>query len=199
MGISFGHFFYAYSIYPYDTSLPAEKLHHNYNYQFIQTIMYLQISSCPHFVIFSTRLGSWWWKSMPSWLFTTAILGTQVIAGVITLTGPQFLEAVPIGWGWTMGVLAVSLVMFMLLDVVKVYTFKFWSFELTASLWPVPSRREKLKQRKAKAILDARVNSNIAKLKRAVVLNSAARAFATYGEAKKPVILVVSNSADTIN
>jgi H+-transporting ATPase len=135
---------------------------------------------------------------MPSWIFTTAIIGTQIIAGIITLVGPSWLEAVPIGWGWTMGVLAVSLVMFMLLDVVKVYTFKIWSFELTAYLWPVPSRRQKLADRKEKAVLDARVKKNIGKLKRAVVVHSATRAFQAK-EAKKPVILVVSNSEDTIN
>jgi H+-transporting ATPase len=103
---------------------------------------------------------------MPSWIFTTAIIGTQIIAGIITIVGPSWLEAVPIGWGWTMGVLAVSLVMFLLLDVVKVYTFKVWSFELTAKLWPVPSRREKLKVRKAQAILDERLHRNNAKAKK---------------------------------
>jgi H+-transporting ATPase len=200
MVISFAHFFYAKSIYEYNASLPFEELSHDVHYKIIQTIMYLQISSCPHFVIFSTRLGTWWWKSMPSAIFTTAIIGTQIIAGIITIIGPEIFEAHPIGWGWTIGVLAVSLVMFMLLDIVKVYTFKFWSFEVTAYLWPVPSRREKLRQRKIKAISDERVKTNIKKLKRVVMVNSAARAFAKPGDFKDktPVILVLSKSEDTI-
>jgi H+-transporting ATPase len=205
MIISFGHFWVAKIYYPY--TFPFEKdpitghilENENYlNYQILQTIMYLQISSCPHFVIFSTRLGTWWWKSMPSLVFLIAIIGTQVIAGAITLWGPTFLEAVPIGWGWTIGVLAISLVMFMLLDIVKVYTFKYWSFELTTKMWPSSSRKDKLASRKARKIVIDRAELNFKKIRRAVLVNSAVRAFQS---AKKcdststlPVIVEVNQS-----
>jgi H+-transporting ATPase len=195
--ISFAHFFFANAYFPYNDSEADLQL--NSNYQYLQTIMYLQISSCPHFVIFSTRLSSWWWKSMPSLVFTISILCTQIVAGAISILGPSFLNAVPISWEWILGILGVSLVAFMLLDIVKVYTLKFWSFELTAYLWPVPSRREKLRSRKDQGIVDARVHSNIEKLRRVVLLNSAVRAFRSHTETRNPVILFMSNSSDTIN
>jgi H+-transporting ATPase len=113
MIISFAHFFAA-----RDYVTPAQ----------LQTIMYLQISSCPHFVIFSTRLATWWWKSMPSLTFFTAIMGTQVLACVMSIVGVEVLQATAIGPAWGLGVLAVSMIMFMFLDVVKVLVFKYWSF-----------------------------------------------------------------------
>jgi hypothetical protein len=37
--------------------------------------------------------------------------------------------------------MGVSIVSFMLLDLVKVFVIKQWSFELTAKLWPTPKRK----------------------------------------------------------
>ncbi|KAJ3302468.1 hypothetical protein HDV03_004956 [Kappamyces sp. JEL0829] len=182
MLVSFAHFFYAKSLYPFTISgLEADN---PYNLRYVQTIMYLQISSCPHFVIFSTRLGTWWWKSAPSWFFTVAIVGTQVIAGAITLWGPEFLQATPIGAAWTFGVLAISGVVFMLLDVVKVMTFKIWSFELTAKFWPTASRKEKLEARRLRRDALERVSVNTDKVRRAVHLINAADAFAKASQEK---------------
>lgn len=57
----------------------------------LETMMYLQISSCPHFVIFSTRLVDPFWKNMPSPLFIFAIAGTQVVAYFLAVFGlPAF-------------------------------------------------------------------------------------------------------------
>lgn len=80
--ISFGHFFVAKFIY----NMELHKL---------QTIMYLQISSCPHFVIFSTRLTTFFWKNKPSLLFVLAIVGTQVVAMVMSVYGLEVFEAYP--------------------------------------------------------------------------------------------------------
>lgn len=67
----------------------------------LQTVLYLQISSCPHFVIFSTRVGTYFWLSPPSWLFTIAVGGTQVFAMFMSIFGiPHIAE--PIGWAWGM-------------------------------------------------------------------------------------------------
>ncbi|KAJ3258680.1 hypothetical protein HK103_003469, partial [Boothiomyces macroporosus] len=170
MGISFAHFFFAKSFYPFSSTT-------EYNYKYVQTIMYLQISSCPHFVIFSTRLGSWWWKSMPSWTFLTAIIGTQIVAGIITLIGPDVFEATPIGPAWTFGVLGVSLLMFMLLDIVKVYTFKVWSFELVATLWPTPAHKAKLAKQQARRERLERIKVTLKKIKKIKALINAANAF----------------------
>jgi H+-transporting ATPase len=193
MVISFAHFFVAKYQYPFGTPNiegtfedEIEKKH----FEIVQTIMYLQISSCPHFVIFSTRLASWWWKSIPSATFTTAIIGTQIIAGAITLIGVDIFEAHQISAGWTFGVLGVSLVMFMLLDIVKVFIFKTWSFELTAKLWPSPERRKKLAERKAKALVDAKIAANIKKARAVCRAVIACNAFATKEKTFKKDIVV---------
>jgi H+-transporting ATPase len=194
MGISFAHFFVAKSIYPFgipdknsNFTDPKEKD----NFEIVQTIMYLQISSCPHFVIFSTRLGSWWWKSMPSVLFASAIIGTQVVAGLITIFGVEVFEARAIGWEWTLGVLSVSFLMFMLLDIVKVMVFKVWSFELTAILWPTPAQRNKLALRRAEAIRLERVTKNLKRFRTAGYSMIAAQAFIESGKKKKVETIVV--------
>lgn len=61
----------------------------------IGTILYLQISSCPHFVIFTTRVQGHFWVNIPSLTFFTAILGTQLIAMLISIFGVDVLGAAP--------------------------------------------------------------------------------------------------------
>ncbi|KAI8892150.1 hypothetical protein BC833DRAFT_570403, partial [Globomyces pollinis-pini] len=73
-----------------------------------------------------------------------ATIGTQIIAGIITIVGPSYLKAVPIGFGWTLGVLGISLAIFMLLDIVKVYVFNFWSVGFTAMVCSKCSPTSKL-------------------------------------------------------
>ncbi|KAI8987160.1 plasma-membrane proton-efflux P-type ATPase [Pilobolus umbonatus] len=115
----------------------------------LHSIMYLHISSAPHFVIFSTRVPGYWYSNMPHWIFTVCILGTQVIALFFSVYGifGEGEEVAPISWGWGMSVLGVSLVFFMLLDYVKVFVFRQWSFKMTAKVAPTPSRKRKLEQR----------------------------------------------------
>lgn len=132
--ISFAHYYFAKGF----DGITKEQL---------QTIMYLQISSCPHFLIFSTRVETFWWKSIPSMVFFWAIMGTQIVAMLMSIFGVSFLQCVPIGWKWGLGVLFVSCLMFMLLDFVKVYVFRRWNFELTVFLWPTSSRKEILRTR----------------------------------------------------
>jgi H+-transporting ATPase len=181
MLISFGHFFYAKSVYPFTDPKPndSKDSQNSINHRIVQTIMYLQISSCPHFVIFSTRVGTWWWKSMPSWTFIIAIIGTQIVAGIICLVGPHALEAEPIGWGWTFGVLGISAVMFMLLDIVKVYTYRTWSFNLVARLWPTPANKKVIQKRAAEKEILARVNDNMKKVRKAFRVVRANNSFLT--------------------
>jgi H+-transporting ATPase len=196
MCFSFAHFFFAKSVYPFTVVRTTPD--NAYNYGIVQTIMYLQISSAPHFVIFSTRLGSWWWKSAPSWGFLIAIIGTQIIAAIICLTGPDFLEAHSIGWGWTLGVFAVSVVTFMLLDIVKVYTFKLWSFERTAKLWPSKARKEKLAKRQARKVVEDRVEANFEKMRRAARTINAVNAFAQKQSKNSPPVIVKVDSKRTL-
>ena len=81
--ISFAHYFVAVWVF---NIKDVEILH---------SIMYLQISSCPHFVIFSTRLTDYWYKNRPSWLFLAAIIGTQIIAMFIAVYGAEPFKAKP--------------------------------------------------------------------------------------------------------
>ncbi|KAJ3165318.1 hypothetical protein HK101_000238 [Irineochytrium annulatum] len=155
MLISFAHFFVARDVFHVDDGV-------------LQTIMYLQISSCPHFVIFSTRLPGPFWENMPSIPFIIAVGGTQVFAMFMSIYGVSVFEATPIGWGWGVSVLAVSTVSFMLLDFVKVKIIENWSFEMTAKFWPTKSALEKLAKRKERAIVKERVNKNIDKARQVV-------------------------------
>ncbi|KAJ3120934.1 hypothetical protein HK098_004118 [Nowakowskiella sp. JEL0407] len=135
-GISFGHYFIALNVF----GVTREHL---------QSIMYLQISSCPHFVIFSTRVPySYFWRDVPSLLFVVAIVGTQVVALLIAVLGAEAFGASSIGWVWGIVILAISTGSFMVLDLVKVFLVKIWSFKTTAILWPSPKRRKELKHRK---------------------------------------------------
>ncbi|KAJ9089063.1 hypothetical protein DSO57_1016683 [Entomophthora muscae] len=134
----------------------------------LQTMMYLHISSAPHFVIFSTRLAGFFWEKLPSWFFFLAIMLTQVLALIMSVTGIPTIM-VSINAGAAFGVLGVSLVSFMILDVVKVFVMRAWSFQVTATFWPTPSRRSKLAQRKRVAADHLRLIENVEKIKKVVV------------------------------
>jgi len=49
-------------------------------------------------------------------------------------------------------VLLISGAVFVILDTIKVLIYREWTFELTTYLWPVPSRRRKLAEKKKAAI-----------------------------------------------
>ncbi|KAG1133781.1 hypothetical protein G6F61_000451 [Rhizopus arrhizus] len=94
----------------------------------LSTIMYLHISSAPHFVIFSTRTNTFWWKSLPSIVFTVIVLGTQVIALVLSVYGVFGEDQNIAGIGWVRGVIiiAISLGIFLIIDMLKVLTIFIW-------------------------------------------------------------------------
>ncbi|KAI7903968.1 plasma-membrane proton-efflux P-type ATPase [Cokeromyces recurvatus] len=146
--LSFAHFYVARDVF----HVNPNELH---------SIMYLHISSAPHFVIFSTRVPGYWYKNMPHWIFTVCILATQVLALFFSVYGvfgkDEGVE--PCGWPWGISVLAISLVYFMLLDYVKVWMFRRWNFALTAKLSPTPKRRAKLEAREKEAIKRERLET----------------------------------------
>jgi H+-transporting ATPase len=145
-GLSFAHFFIARDV----LNLSNEE---------VEAIMYLHISSAPHFVIFSTRLSGYFWENMPSPIFFIAVMGTQVFAMLICIYG--IIVGAPIGWVKGIVVIAVSLIYFVLLDFVKVFIFRHWSFEFTARVWPTKMRREKLAARKVRKVQQERVWTSI--------------------------------------
>ncbi|OZJ02639.1 hypothetical protein BZG36_04166 [Bifiguratus adelaidae] len=115
----------------------------------LHSIMYLHISSAPHFVIFSTRVPGHWFKNMPSVTFSIVIIGTQILALFFSVYGVFGAgeEVAPCGWGWGMATLGLSLIYFMILDYIKVIVFQKWNFAFTARVWPSNSRRRELARR----------------------------------------------------
>jgi H+-transporting ATPase len=79
-----------------------------------------------HFVIFSTRVPGFWWENMPHWIFATCIIATQIVALFFSVYGifGSKEHVAPCGWPWGIAVLAISLVYFMFLDVVR-YSYLF--------------------------------------------------------------------------
>lgn len=82
----------------------------------------------PHFIIFSTRTEDFCWKSIPSWPFTAVVIGTQIIALVLSVYGVVGDSRVE-GIGWVRGIIiiAIALVTFVLVDLVKVLTIRLWN------------------------------------------------------------------------
>ncbi|KAG0165071.1 hypothetical protein DFQ30_009002 [Apophysomyces sp. BC1015] len=164
--LSFGHFYVARDVF----GVSDNELH---------SIMYLHISSAPHFVIFSTRVPGFWWQNMPHWIFAVCIIGTQIIALFFSVYG-VFGESegvAPCGYVWGLSVLAISLVYFMLLDIVKVYIMRVWNFELTAKLVPTKSRRSKLSQRQLDAERKLVVDASWQKLASTIQAHTIVSAF----------------------
>jgi H+-transporting ATPase len=59
-------------------------------------------------------------------------------------------------------------VSFIVLDLVKVFVIKKWSFELTAKLWPTTKRKQELVRRQERAVVVKRYQRNVAKLRKCV-------------------------------
>lgn len=200
-GISFAHFFFATNVLGYQVTTRECELEvkHFSECDFrLNSFIYLNVSSCPHFVIFSTRLPTWLWKNMPHWLFTVVILGTQVVAAVMSVTGVfgvHVFQSQSIEWYIGLGVLCVSGICTFFLDAVKVYFIRYWSFEVTARLWPVPARRAELARRKEKQLVQARVAATVDKVRKVVRMCSVIVAFKAAAQKK---YITRSDTAETM-
>ncbi|KAF9119576.1 hypothetical protein BGW39_000212, partial [Mortierella sp. 14UC] len=141
--LSFAHFFIFWKVFGYEpvTTLGSGPEHR------LESVMYLHISSAPHFVIFSTRLTGYFWVNLPSPMFATVIIGTQIIALLMVVFG-GLTPKIP--FSQAIVILLISFAYFIFLDVVKVQLFKMWSFELTAKFVRTPARRKKLVERTAR-------------------------------------------------
>jgi H+-transporting ATPase len=133
----------------------------------------------PHFVIFSTRVPGFWWENMPHWLFAVCVLLTQVLALFFSVYGVfgEGEDVAPCGWPWGIAVLGISLVYFMILDVVKVYCFRYWSFELTAKIVPTKGRKHKLECKNADREYKERMQDAWGKIQHAVDAHNVVAAF----------------------
>ncbi|KAI0240018.1 hypothetical protein L0F63_001420 [Massospora cicadina] len=162
--ISFAHFFIALNHiegYKLDNLIDpsASKLN---------TLMYLHISSAPNFLIFSTRVTGFFWGGLPSWPFLAAILAIQTFATLTAITGLG--STIPgIQPSHAFAVLLISLVSFVLLDLIKVVVVFAWSFQLTATFWPTPARRSKLTKRKVDLANQLRLGNNVKKVRKILI------------------------------
>ena len=159
----------------------------------VATAMYLQLSSCPHFVIFSTRLPGPWYTNMPSPTFAIAVLGTQVIATFFAVYG---VVSASIGWPASLAILGVSLVYFMFLDLIKLLVYRYWNYELTVYLFPFFSSRWQLLAEKKKIIEEQRNYKKRVRTMRVKVLWPVMFAEAAK---KKPVQIVTKKAPDSFS
>jgi H+-transporting ATPase len=179
--LSFAHFYIFWKVYDYepinsphgedvteDMKVPAER-------RKLESIMYLHISSAPHFVIFSTRLTGYFWENLPSPIFAIVIIGTQIIALLMVIFG-GLTPAVPAGQAIV--VLIISFIYFIILDVVKVQIFKRWSFKFTAAVVPTQARRVKLAERNAAEVQQKRVWESIDQVRKVAVMTAVVSSFA---------------------
>lgn len=91
------------------------------------------------------------------------------------------------GWAWASSVMAMSVISFMFLDLVKVFVIKQWSFELTAKLWPTPKRKAELCRRQERATVVKRYKANVERLRKCC------RAIYCISLFKKQTPLVIAN------
>jgi H+-transporting ATPase len=84
----------------------------------IQTFMYLKLSVAGHLTIFLTRTRGHFWADRPSNILLGAVVGTQLIATLVSVYG---LFMTPIGWGWAALVWGYALVWFLVNDWVEIW------------------------------------------------------------------------------
>ena len=160
--LSFAHFFVFWKHFGYEPlTTTGDGPEHR-----LESVMYLHISSAPHFVIFSTRLTGYFWVNLPSPMFAIVIIGTQIVALLMVVFG-GLTPKIP--FSQAIVILLISFVYFIFLDIVKVQMFKMWSFELTAQFVRTPARRKKLAERMARKKQQVAVWKDIDKIREVVL------------------------------
>ena len=87
----------------------------------IQSLMYLKLSVAGHLTIFITRTRGPFWSIRPAPILLGAVLGTQLLATLITVYG---VFMAPIGWGWALLVWGYALAWFLVNDRVKLAAYR---------------------------------------------------------------------------
>lgn len=90
------------------------------------------------------------------------------------------------GWPWGLSVMAISLVYFMLMDVVKCWVYKKWNFELTAKLVPTKARRTKLAKRQVRQVELQKFDATVRKVWRVANAVRFAMRFKEYKRLPEP-------------
>jgi H+-transporting ATPase len=89
----------------------------------LQSFMYLKLSVAGHLIIFIARSKGHFWSYRPSNLLIGAVLGTQTVATIIAVYG--FLIP-PIGWNLAAIVWIYAVIVFLIIDQIKVRYYKFF-------------------------------------------------------------------------
>jgi H+-transporting ATPase len=96
----------------------------------LQTMMYLLLSVAGHLTIFQTRTRGPWWTIRPAPILLGAVVGTQILATAICLSG--FLVT-PLWWGWAALVWAYALGWFLVTDPLKLLAYRVLAATATAA------------------------------------------------------------------
>ncbi|MYV47222.1 plasma-membrane proton-efflux P-type ATPase, partial [Streptomyces sp. SID2888] len=87
----------------------------------VRTLIYLKLSVSGHLTVFLARTRGPFWSYRPSWILLTAVIGTQILATAIALTGflmqPIGWSLVGLAWGW-------AFTEFLLLDPLKLLAYR---------------------------------------------------------------------------
>jgi H+-transporting ATPase len=98
----------------------GERVFH-LNRETIQSLMYLKLSVAGHLTIFVTRTRGPFWSIRPAPILLFAVIGTQLVATLITVYG---VFMAPIGWGWALLVWGYALAWFLVNDRIKLAAYR---------------------------------------------------------------------------
>jgi H+-transporting ATPase len=87
-----------------------------------RTMIYLELSISGHLTVFVARTEGRFWSIRPSWILVGAVVGTQLLATVISVYGLALVT--PIGWITALVVWAYCLVWFPIEDEVKLLSYR---------------------------------------------------------------------------
>ena len=88
----------------------------------IQSMMYLKLSVAGHFMIFLARTRGHFWSFRPANILLVAVIGTQLLATFIVLSGVLM---APIGLDLALAVWGFAMAFFLIADFIKVPFYKF--------------------------------------------------------------------------
>ncbi len=88
--------------------------------EFIQSLIYLKLSVAGHLTVFVARTRGPFWSIKPSPILLFAVVGTQIIATLISVYG---IFMAPIGWGWALLVWGYALIWFLINDQIKIQAY----------------------------------------------------------------------------
>ncbi|HET9117922.1 MAG TPA: plasma-membrane proton-efflux P-type ATPase, partial [Pseudonocardiaceae bacterium] len=87
----------------------------------VQTLIYLKLSVSGHLTVFLARVRGPFWSYRPSGILLAAVIGTQILATVIALTGflmqPISWDLIGLAWAW-------AFTEFLLLDQIKLASYR---------------------------------------------------------------------------